>query len=48
MVAILENNQNIDGTVTVPKALVPYMHGKTIIGSKKHHQAAFREQIRDE
>jgi seryl-tRNA synthetase len=48
MVAILENNQNSDGTVTVPKALVPYMHGKTIIGSRKHHQSAFREQIRDE
>jgi seryl-tRNA synthetase len=48
MVAILENNQNIDGTVTVPKVLVPYMHGRTIIGSKKHHQAAFREQLKDE
>lgn len=48
MVAILENNQNNDGTVTVPKALVPYMHGKTIIGSKRHHQAAFREQMKDE
>ncbi|SDC39881.1 seryl-tRNA synthetase [Pelagirhabdus alkalitolerans] len=29
--AILENYQNQDGTVTVPKALQPYMGGKTII-----------------
>jgi seryl-tRNA synthetase len=42
MVAILENNQNIDGTVTIPRILIPYMHGKTIIGSKKHHQIAFK------
>ncbi|MBU1198404.1 MAG: serine--tRNA ligase [Nanoarchaeota archaeon] len=36
MVAILENFQNKDGTVTVPKALVPYMPGKIkIIGKKK-------------
>ena len=48
MVAILENNQNSDGTVTIPKVLVQYMHGKTIIGSRKQHQAAFKEQIRDE
>ncbi len=27
--AILENYQNEDGTVTVPKVLVPYMHGLT-------------------
>jgi seryl-tRNA synthetase len=27
LVAILENNQNADGSVTVPKALVPYMGG---------------------
>ncbi|MFP4423651.1 MAG: serine--tRNA ligase [Candidatus Woesearchaeota archaeon] len=32
MVAILENYQNKDGTVTVPEALVPYMGGKTVIG----------------
>ena len=48
MVAILENNQNVDGTVTVPKVLVQYMHGKTIIGSKKQTQTAFKEQIKDE
>ena len=32
LVAILENYQNEDGTVTVPDALVPYMGGKTVIG----------------
>ena len=48
MVAILENTQNVDGTVTVPKVLVQYMHGKTIIGSKKQTQTAFKEQIKDE
>lgn len=29
LVAILENNQNADGSVTIPKVLVPYMMGKT-------------------
>jgi len=32
MVAILENFQNADGTVTVPSALVPYMAGAERIG----------------
>jgi len=32
LVAILENNQQADGSVKVPKVLVPYMNGKTIIG----------------
>ena len=32
MVAILENYQNKDGTVTVPKALVPYMRNQKTIG----------------
>ncbi len=31
LVAILENYQNKDGTITVPEALVPYMGGKTLI-----------------
>ena len=31
VVAILENYQNADGTITVPKALVPYMDGAEII-----------------
>jgi len=35
MVAILENYQNKDGSVTVPKALVPYMNGVTTITKEK-------------
>jgi seryl-tRNA synthetase len=31
LVAVLENYQNADGSVTVPKALVPYMDGATVI-----------------
>jgi seryl-tRNA synthetase len=31
IIAILENFQQEDGTVRVPPALVPYMHGKTVI-----------------
>ncbi|HUQ27108.1 MAG TPA: serine--tRNA ligase [Usitatibacter sp.] len=31
LVAILENNQNADGSVTIPKALVPFMGGTTKI-----------------
>ncbi|RME55378.1 serine--tRNA ligase [Candidatus Woesearchaeota archaeon] len=31
LVAIMENYQNEDGTITVPKVLVPYMNGKTLI-----------------
>ena len=31
LVAILENNQNADGSVTIPDALVPYMNGETKI-----------------
>jgi seryl-tRNA synthetase len=33
LVAVLENYQNADGSVTVPKALVPYMGGVTVIGA---------------
>jgi seryl-tRNA synthetase len=33
MAAILENNQNIDGSITIPKVLVPYMRGLEKIGS---------------
>jgi seryl-tRNA synthetase len=32
LVAVLENYQNADGTITVPKALVPYMGGLEAIG----------------
>ncbi len=31
LVALLENHQNADGSITIPKALVPYMNGKTTI-----------------
>jgi seryl-tRNA synthetase len=31
LVAVLENYQNADGSVTVPKALVPFMGGATVI-----------------
>src|SRR5205085_12256808 len=31
LVAVLENYQNADGSVTVPKALVPFMGGQTAI-----------------
>ena len=34
MVAILENYQNKDGTVTVPEVLRPYMRGQEIIGRR--------------
>ena len=32
--AIIENYQNEDGSVTIPKALVPYMNGVTVINQK--------------
>ena len=32
LIPILEMYQNDDGTVTVPKALRPYMGGKELIG----------------
>ena len=32
LIPILENYQNADGTVTIPEALRPYMHGKDRIG----------------
>ncbi len=31
LVAVLENYQNADGSITVPKVLVPYMNGTTVI-----------------
>jgi seryl-tRNA synthetase len=34
LVAILENYQNQDGSITIPKVLVPYMNGRTIINKK--------------
>src|SRR3989338_7583297 len=34
LVAILENYQNKDGTITVPKVLIPYMNGIKVIEKK--------------
>lgn len=33
LVAVLENYQNSDGSVTVPKVLIPYMGGTEVISS---------------
>ena len=35
LIAVLENNYNEDGTVSVPKALQPYMGGKQVLTPKK-------------
>ena len=35
LIALLENNYNEDGSINIPKALQPYMGGKTIIVPKK-------------
>ncbi|MCC0019672.1 MAG: serine--tRNA ligase [Nitratireductor sp.] len=32
LIAVLENCQNADGTISVPEALQPYLGGKTVIG----------------
>ncbi|MCI0398939.1 MAG: serine--tRNA ligase, partial [Chloroflexi bacterium] len=32
MIAIIENNQQADGSIVIPKALRPYMGGKEVIG----------------
>jgi len=32
LIAIIENYQNEDGSITIPKVLVPYMNGKKRIG----------------
>jgi len=32
LVAILENNQQKDGTIKIPSVLVKYMNGKKVIG----------------
>ncbi|MEM4297439.1 MAG: serine--tRNA ligase, partial [Nitrososphaerota archaeon] len=39
MVAILENHQQEDGTVRIPKALQPYMGGMSFIGPLKEQRA---------
>ena len=35
LVAIMENYQNENGDIIIPDVLIPYMHGITIIQSKK-------------
>ncbi|MBP5252978.1 MAG: serine--tRNA ligase, partial [Lachnospiraceae bacterium] len=35
LIAVLENNVNEDGSINIPKALQPYMGGKTKIEPKK-------------
>jgi seryl-tRNA synthetase len=35
LIAILENNQNPDGTVTIPKVLQPYMGGLEVLQSER-------------
>ena len=34
MVAIMENNQQKDGSIKIPKVLQSYMGGKKVIGAK--------------
>ncbi len=35
LVAIMENNQQKDGSIKIPKVLIPYMNGKKIINKRK-------------
>jgi seryl-tRNA synthetase len=35
LIALMENNQNKDGSVNIPKALQPYMGGKKVMGVRK-------------
>ncbi len=32
LISVLENYQQRDGTISIPEALVPHMHGRTVIG----------------
>jgi seryl-tRNA synthetase len=34
LIPLLENHQNADGSVTLPKALVPYMLGRSVLGAR--------------
>ena len=34
LIAVLENGQNADGSVTIPRALVPYLGGKTVLNAE--------------
>jgi len=47
MVAILENYQNADGTVTVPKVLVPYMNGMKVIGAPAAKKKVIGQKAKD-
>ncbi len=38
LVAVLENHQNVDGTVTVPEALRPWMGGVEVLGAGQPHR----------
>lgn len=40
LVTILENNQQKDGTIKIPEALIIYMHGKKFIGRAKVEKKA--------
>jgi len=33
LIAVMENYQNVDGSVSVPEVLQPYMGGKSVIGA---------------
>lgn len=44
LVAILENNQNTDGSINVPKALWPYMGGIRVIKAKKRKEEKTKEK----
>lgn len=33
LVAMLENHQNADGSITIPPALQPYLGGMTVLGA---------------
>ena len=35
LIPLLENHQNEDGSITLPKALTPYMNGLTVLEPKK-------------
>ena len=32
LIPLIENHQQADGTVKLPKALVPYMNGREVLG----------------
>jgi seryl-tRNA synthetase len=36
IVAIFENHQQADGSIRIPKALIPYMRGQSLIEARRH------------